>query len=68
MLDKIGKIAGEVWKYLNENEEATIYRLKEDLDESTKNISMAIGWLAREGKLDCRQEGRAFYISLKKNN
>ena len=66
MIEKIGKTAGEIWKYLNEHEEATPSHLIKELDGTARLISMAIGWLAREGKIKFRQEGRASCLSLKK--
>jgi len=66
MISKIGRTAGEIWNYLSEHDEATLSRLSKDLNKTERLISMAIGWLAREEKLQFRQERRAYYISLKK--
>lgn len=67
MREKIGKTAGEVWKYLNEHDEVTPTELIRELDGTARLICMAIGWLAREDKIKFRKEERASYISLKKD-
>ncbi|MBD3167471.1 hypothetical protein GF324_12800 [bacterium] len=61
MLSNIGSTAGDVWRFLDENGPTTVAKLKKNLKES-KNISgseveRAIGWLAREDKIE-RTEGK----------
>ena len=52
----IGKNAGVIWTLLNgkENEEAT--KLKKGSKLSDAEFWAAIGWLSREGKLNCTTE------------
>lgn len=52
----IGKNAGVIWTLLNgkENEEAT--KLKKGSKLSDAEFWAAIGWLSREGKLNCETE------------
>lgn len=65
MLDNIGNIAGAIWHYLEENDEATVTKLTRELGESERTILMGVGWLAREGKLDFEKRRQGTYITLK---
>ena len=65
MLDNIGNVAGDVWHYLEENDEATVTKLTRELGETERTVLMAIGWLAREGKLDFEKRKQGTYITLK---
>ena len=48
----IGLNAGKVWQLLNNNSE-----LKEAVGLSDRDLNAAIGWLAREDKIDFETEG-----------
>ena len=65
MLENIGSVAGAIWHYLKENSEATVTKLTRELGETERTILMAIGWLAREGKLDFEKRKQGTYITLK---
>ena len=65
MLENIGSVAGTVWRYLEENSEATVTKLTRELGENERTVLMAIGWLAREGKLDFEKRKQGTYITLK---
>ena len=65
MLDNIGSVAGAIWRYLENNNEATITKLTRELGEKERTIVMGVGWLAREGKLDFEQRKQGTYITLK---
>ena len=65
MLEDIGSVAGAVWHHLEENNEATVTKLTRELGETERIILMAIGWLAREGKLDFEKRKQGTYITLK---
>ena len=60
-INAIGEDAGRVYDYLREHEECTFSALKKALKLTTESASMALGWLAREGRIDMRKKG----ISLK---
>ena len=65
MLENIGSVAGAVWHYLEKNSEATVTKLTREIGENERTILMAIGWLAREGKLDFEKRKQGTYITLK---
>jgi hypothetical protein len=66
MIPKIGETAGKVWKFLEENEEATLTQLKKGVKADPNLILQAIGWLAREDKLQIDKKERFITYTLKK--
>ncbi len=61
MKTKIGEIAGKVWKVLGEKEAIAVSRLPQILQEKGEIVYQALGWLAREGKVDFyKKEGKTF--------
>ena len=61
MKTKIGEMAGRVWKTLGEKEEVTVSKLPQILKEKGEIVYQALGWLAREGKVDFhKKEGKTF--------
>ncbi len=65
MLESIGSIAGAIWHYLEDNNEATLTKLTREIGENERKVLMGVGWLAREGKLDFEQRKQGTYITLK---
>ena len=65
MLESIGSVAGTIWHYLEDNDEATITKLTRELGETERTVLMGVGWLAREGKLDFERRKQGTYITLK---
>ena len=62
---QIGETAGVVWFYLNEEGEASLATIKKDLSVSVDLLLAAVGWLAREEKLEFAVSGKTVKISLK---
>jgi len=65
MQDRIGELAGYVWRVLEDEGESSFSALADAVDAPRSKVSMAIGWLAREDKIEFREEGRGSKISLK---
>ena len=64
MKTRIGEMAGRVWKTLGEKEEVAVLKLPQILREKGEIVFQALGWLAREGKIDFhKKEGKTF-VSL----
>lgn len=62
----IGETAGKVWQFLNSaKKEVPLSVLVDKVKAPRETIHQAIGWLAREDKLNFRKEGKINYISLK---
>lgn len=62
--EEIGKTAGLVWGYLDKNGRSSLNALYRDISASKRLVDVAIGWLAREGKLSFSQERRGIYVEL----
>ena len=61
MKTKIGEMAGRVWKVLGEKETVAVSRLPQVLKEKGEIVYQALGWLAKEGKIDFhKKEGKTF--------
>ncbi|VBB46472.1 conserved hypothetical protein [uncultured Paludibacter sp.] len=61
--EKIGTNAGLVWKAL-ENGELNVKAVKKATKLAEKDLNLALGWLAREGKISFREEEGEVFIAL----
>jgi hypothetical protein len=57
-VDMIGTTAGAVWQFLRESGPASLSAIEKGVDAPRTVVAMALGWLAREGKLRTQEEGR----------
>ena len=64
MKTKIGRIAGKIWEILHTSGEMNITQLPIILNEKTSEVYQAVGWLAREDKIEYRSEKGKTYVSL----
>jgi hypothetical protein len=62
---RIGEAAGRVWHYLDEHGPMSVTGLAQELDEPRDLVMQAIGWLAREDKVEITENGRTKTIALK---
>jgi hypothetical protein len=60
----IGELAGVVWRVLSENGPMTMAKLVKAVGEPRDTVMQAIGWLAREGKINLAEEGHSRVVSL----
>jgi hypothetical protein len=65
MDEKIGATAGQVWEYLYKNGPVTAIKLKSALGVSNSSLCLALGWLAREDKIEVSETDHSFKVSLK---
>lgn len=61
----IGLVAGEIWGFLAEKEPQTLAAIKKAVTAPADVIAAAIGWLAREDKLEFSTSGRTLKVGLK---
>ena len=61
----IGHTAGDVWGYLSAGEPRTIAEIKKSIPGSSDLVVAAIGWLAREDKLEFVTSGKTVKIGLR---
>jgi len=64
-LAEIGETAGAVWRLLDKNGPLTLAKLVKDIDLPRDTIMQALGWLAREDKIDIEENGRTRTVSLR---
>jgi hypothetical protein len=65
--ESIGKVAGKVWHYLHDHGRASLSRIETAVKAPRGVTLMALGWLAREGKLEFGQEKRTTQVWLKED-
>ena len=68
-VNKIGESAGIVWRVLNgENRKWEYQEIKEQTGLDDRYLNAAIGWLAREGKIQMEgcedDQSEVFYLEL----
>ena len=62
---RIGDTAGMVWHYLEQNGPMSVTGLAQELGEPRDLVMQAIGWLAREEKVEITESGRTKTIFLR---
>jgi hypothetical protein len=63
--EPIGKTAGKVWHYLNDHGKTSLSGLEKAVKAPHGVVFMAVGWLAREGKVQFAQEKRSTQVWLR---
>lgn len=63
---QIGVNAGKVWKLLNDNKRWSYCDFKRASELSDRDLNAAIGWLARENKIDfeCSNGDDCLFLSV----
>ena len=61
----IGETAGKVWNLLQRNGKASLPTVERGVQSPKSVVLMAIGWLAREGKVELRQDKRTIELWLR---
>ena len=62
---EIGETAGVVWKQLSENGPMDLTKLIKEVGEPRDAVMRALGWLAREDKVNFEENGRKRVVSLR---
>ncbi len=62
---QIGEVAGAVWHALAKGGPTTLAKLAKTIDAPRDVVMQAIGWLAREGKVEIEESKRKRTISLR---
>ncbi len=63
-IHQIGEVAGSVWQELAKVESTSISKLAKSVDAPRDVVLQAIGWLARENKIEIVEKSRGRFISL----
>jgi len=61
----VGETAGVVWRALSANGPMSVAKLVKTAGEPRDTVMQALGWLAREDKIDIQEQGRARIVSLR---
>ena len=64
---QVGEIAGLVWRALDKKGPQSLAKLSKQVDAPRENILLALGWLAREDKLEIEENSRGKVFSLRAN-
>lgn len=65
-LQEIGVIAGKIWNYLNKkNDFVEVLELKFELQLNNTDLYLALGWLAREDKIQFLIQENSLKVKLK---
>jgi hypothetical protein len=62
---QVGETAGKIWNLLSDEGPQTFPQLKKKLNGTGELLSFALGWLAREDKVDITQEKKIVKVALK---
>jgi hypothetical protein len=63
LLEKIGINAGLIWSVI-ENGELNVKAVKKATKLAEKDLNLALGWLAREGKIKFNEVENELFVSL----
>lgn len=63
-VENIGTNAGKIWNALEKNREQSLSALEKSTKLKKEDLLLALGWLFKEGKLNCETVGKSIKISL----
>jgi hypothetical protein len=66
MITEIGIVAGEIWHYLDDHGNSLFSKVIKGFNRPKDLALMSLGWLAREGHVIVRQEGKDLNVELRK--
>ena len=61
----VGETAGKIWEQLSSTGPLTVAQLKKKLNGSGDLVNFALGWLAREDKVNIVPEKKSFRVELR---
>ena len=64
MKERIIEAAGKTWRFLGQNGQTNVSQLAKALKEKDEVVLQALGWLAREDKIDYTVKNRRTFVSL----
>lgn len=65
LTNNIGEAAGRIWEHLDVEGNSTVAKLRKELDLDAFSVNAAIGWLAREEKVELTKKGNSVSVALK---
>jgi len=67
VITEIGIVAGEIWHYLDSHGEVFFSRMQEGIGQPRDLALMSVGWLAREGHVIVKEDGKDYRVWLRKS-
>lgn len=64
-ISRVGETAGVVWRTLDSAGPMSMARLVKATGQPRDVVMLALGWLAREDKIDIEDDGRARIVRLR---
>jgi hypothetical protein len=64
MKEKVIEAAGKAWRYLGQNGQTSVTQLSKILKEKDEVVLQAVGWLAREDKINYTIKNRRTFVAL----
>jgi len=64
MKEKVIETAGKAWRFLGQNGQTSVTQLVNALKEKDEIVLQAVGWLAREDKIEYTVKNRRTFVSL----
>lgn len=64
MKEKIGETAGKVWDVLSKKKELSLSQIPKAVKETDALVYQALGWLAREDKIQYLTKGNRTIVKL----
>lgn len=65
IIQQVGETAGKIWHTLLSDGPQTVAQLKKKVNGAGDLVNFALGWLAREDKVEIVQEKKTFRVQLK---
>ena len=65
IIPEVGETAGKIWQVLNSDGPQTLAQIKKKVAGKGELISLALGWLAREDKVEIQHEKKDYKVALK---
>jgi len=64
MKQQVGDVAGAIWRVLHEKDKVSLATLPKVIKETEALAFQAVGWLAREDKIQYLTEGKTTFVTL----
>ncbi len=65
MITEIGIVAGEIWHFLDAQDEVPFAKVVAGIERPKELALMSLGWLAREGHVLVKEVGKDFLVALR---
>jgi len=63
--ERVGETAGVIWRTLDANGPMTMAKVVKAAAQPRDTVMLALGWLAREDKIQIEDDGRKRVVSLR---